>query len=245
LLGVDSSVQAGVFSSAGSPVSENRRLSGGGRAAFGQLLKSRTPPLLNTPGITTFGGVSAMAPFFNDNLPLRNEIPLMVKLEDGAKYDIQSPVLNTVPGAMAIQEVAENLVWLSQSGNAVAYAPYLRKSPLAGMPTKSVIYQFARGDGGAPNPDMTAILRAGDLADRATFYRHDLAYAENPALPKNPHGFMISTANPIFRPIALAAQDQIAVFFETDGALITHPEPARFFEVPIVLPLPEDLSYIP
>jgi len=30
-----------------------------------------------------------------------------------------------------------------------------------------------------------------------------------------------------------------------DGAVITHPEPERFFEVPIELPLPEDLNFIP
>ena len=28
-----------------------------------------------------------------------------------------------------------------------------------------------------PNPTNTAWLRAGELADRATFYRHDLAFA--------------------------------------------------------------------
>jgi len=35
------------------------------------------------------------------------------------------------------------------------------------------------------------------------------------------------------------------VFFDTDGTVIIHPEPARFFEVPIILPLPEDLNFIP
>jgi len=40
-------------------------------------------------------------------------------------------------------------------------------------------------------------------------------------------------------------EEQIAVFFASDGKEIIHPEPQRFFEVPIVPPLPEDLSYIP
>jgi hypothetical protein len=31
----------------------------------------------------------------------------------------------------------------------------------------------------------------------------------------------------------------------SDGETIIHPEPARFFEVPIQGPLPEDLNYIP
>jgi hypothetical protein len=33
------------------------------------------------------------------------------------------------------------------------------------------------------------MLRAGDLAARATYYPNDLAFAANPALPKNPHTF--------------------------------------------------------
>ena len=109
---------------------------------------------------------------------------------------IQSPVINTVPGAMPIQEVIEHTEWVSQSGNPVAYAPHIRKTPLAGVPAKSVIYQFAKGDQIVPNPATTALLRAGDLADRATFYRHDLAFAENPQLPTNPHGFLATTRHP-------------------------------------------------
>jgi len=50
---------------------------------------------------------------------------------------------------------------------------------------------------------------------------------------------------PAFREIALGAQQQIAVFFASDGTVIIHPEPMRFFEVPVVLPLPEDLGFIP
>ena len=31
---------------------------------------------------------------------------------------------------------------------------------------------------------------------------------------------------------------------ESDGASVIHPEPARFFEVPVAGPLPEDLSFV-
>ncbi|HET6576591.1 MAG TPA: hypothetical protein VFG68_23540, partial [Fimbriiglobus sp.] len=156
----------------------------------------------------------------------------------------QSPVINTVPGAMPIQEVIEDTEWVSQSGNPVAYAPHIRKTPLAGVSAKSVIYQFAKGDQIVPNPATTALLRAGDLADRATFYRHDLAFAENPQLPTIPHGFLTRLDIPGFRPITRGAQEQIATFFATDGTTVIHPEPARFFETPISLPLPEELNYI-
>jgi hypothetical protein len=145
---------------------------------------------------------------------------------------------------MPIQEVIEDTEWVSQSGNPVAYAPHIRKTPLAGVSAKSVIYQFARGDQIVPNPATTALLRAGDLADRATFYRHDLAFAENPQLPTNPHGFLAALDIPGFRAITRGAQEQIATFFATDGAAVIHPEPARFFETPISLPLPEGLNYI-
>jgi hypothetical protein len=188
--------------------------------------------------------VSVLGQRFDENMPLRDGVPLVVRLADGTERVIQSPVINTVPGAMQIQEVFEHTEWVSQSGNPVAYAPHLRRSPLAGIAAKSVIYQFAKGDQIVPNPATTAILRAGALADRATFYRHDLAFAENPQLPTNPHGFLTRLDIPGFRAITRGAQQQIATFFATDGAAVIHPEPARFFEVPISLPLPEDLNYI-
>ena len=56
---------------------------------------------------------------------------------------------------------------------------------------------------------------------------------------------MVSIGVAAFRDIALGAQSQIAMFFASEGESIVHPEPARFFEVPIQGPLPEDLNYIP
>ena len=69
--------------------------------------------------------------------------------------------------------------------------------------------------------------------------------AETPSLPVNAHMFMVSIGVTAFRDIALGAQAQIATFFASDGETIIHPEPARFFEVPIQGPLPEELNYIP
>src|SRR5262245_17381957 len=242
-LAVEPSVHVGVLTVAGG-VAEGNRLSPVFRATVGTSLAARTPSLLTGPGVTTLDGVSVLGQRFDENLPLRDGVPLVVRLTDGIERVIQSPVINTVPGAMPIQEVIENTEWVSQSGNPVAYAPHIRKAPLAGVPAKSVIYQFARGDQIVPNPATTALLRAGDLADRATFYRHDLAFAENPQLPTNPHGFLATLDIPGFRAITRGAQEQVATFFATDGALVIHPEPARFFEVPISLPLPENLNYI-
>src|SRR5262249_13120506 len=133
------------------------------------------------------------------------------------------------------------------SGDPLAYAPHLSKSPLPGVPAKSVIYQFGKGDRNVVNPSTTALLRAGELADTAVFYRTDLAVAENATVPRNPHTVMmqIDSTNPLVHAIARGAQEQIAIFFASDGTVIIHPEPARLFEVPIVLPLPEGLNFIP
>jgi hypothetical protein len=243
-LAVEPDVQAGVLNVAGGSAIESRRLSTVFRASVGASLAARSPSLVNGPGVTQIDGVSVSGPFFDENMPLRDGVPLNVRLADGTQRVIQSPVSNTVPGAMQIQEVIEHIEWVSQSGNPVAYAPHIRKSPLAGIAAKSVVYQFAKGDQIVPNPTTTALLRAGDLADRATFYRHDLAFAENPQLPTIPHGFLTRLDIPGFRAIARGAQEQIATFFATGGAVVIHPEPSRFFEVPIQEPLREELNYI-
>jgi Calx-beta domain/Bacterial virulence factor lipase N-terminal len=247
-LAVEPDVRAGVPNVPGGAAIEWNRLGPANRPTMvGQSLSSRVPSLINGPGVTHIDGVQVSpGPAFNENMPLRDGTPLTVRLADGTTHIIQSRVINTVAGAMAIQEVFENTEWVSQSGNPVAYAPHLRKAPLAGVPAKSVIIQFAKGDQIVPNPTATALLRAGDLADRTTFFRNDLAFAENPAAPKNPHGFLtaISGVVPLAAEIALGAQRQIATFFASDGTVIFHPEPVRFFETPIVGPLPEHLNFI-
>src|SRR4029450_11927558 len=108
-----------------------------------------------------------------------------------------------------------------------------------------VLQPIAKGDQTVPNPATTAMLRAGDLADRAMFYRHDLASAERPTLPKNPHVFMVGISAAFgFLEIGLPVQRQIAIFFASDGGIVIHPDPARFFELPITGPLPEALNYV-
>jgi hypothetical protein len=243
-LAVEPTVQAGVLNVAGGPTIESLRLSTQFRPALGTALASRTPSLLNSPGVASLDGVPIAGQRFDENMPLRDGEPLIVRLADGTERVIQSPEINTVPGAMPIQEVFEHTEWVSESGNPVAYAPHIRKAPLAGVPAKSVIYQFAKGDQVTPNPATTALLRAGALADRATFYRHDLAFAENPLLPTIPHGFLTAVHIPGFRAITQGAQQQVATFFATDGATVIHPEPARFFETPIAGSLPERLNFI-
>ncbi|MGH8707699.1 MAG: Ig-like domain-containing protein [Burkholderiales bacterium] len=219
LLAVEPDIRAGVPNVAGGSIIEIVRL-GGFRPLLFVALASRMPALLN--GGPNFG--------FDENIPLRN-LP---------------PVVNTVAGAMPIQKVIDNTEWVSQSGNPVAYAPYIRKSPLDGRRDNPVIFQVAKGDKTVPNPTSTAILRAGDLADRTTYFRNDLVVALDPLAPTNPHTFLTRVGTPSVAAYAVAAQQQIAVFFAADGSLTIDPDGAGpIFETPIVPPLPEELNFIP
>ena len=217
-LAVEPNVRTGVPNVAGGSIIEVARL-GGFRPLVYLSLAARTPTLVNLPG-----------PFaFNESLPLRN-LP---------------PVVDTVPGASAIQTAIENTEWASQSGNPVAYAPHLRLDPLEGVPAKSVLLQFARGDQTVPNPTSTAIIRAGGLREQTTLFRNDLAFASNASFPKNPHTFLTRIAG-VPAAAALGAQDQIAQYFASGGLVVIDPDGAApLFETPIQIPLPEDLAYIP
>ena len=216
-LAVEPNVRTGVPNVAGGAIIEVARL-GGFRGLVAQGLAARTPAL------------TLLLASFNENIPLRN-LP---------------PVINTDAAAAAMQAVIENTEWASQSGNPVAYAPHLRLDPLAGVPAKSIIFQFARGDKTVPNPTSTAIIRAGALTDRTTLFRNDLAKAANPAVSSNPHTFLTNIASASGAGFALAGQDQIAQFFASGGLTVLDPDGAGpFFETPIGIPLPEDLAYIP
>ncbi|MEX2198220.1 MAG: hypothetical protein WD886_05380 [Burkholderiales bacterium] len=217
LLAVEPDIRAGVPNVAGGAIIEIVRL-GGFRPLLIGALATRVPPLLNLPGN------------FNENIPLRN-LP---------------PVVNMVAGAMPIQKLIDNNEWVSQSGNPVAYAPYIRKSPLDGRRDNPVIFQIGKGDQTVPNPTSTAILRAGDLADRATYFRNDLVVALDPLAPKNSHTFLTRVGTPSVAAYAVAAQLQIAVFLASNGSMTIDPDGADpFFETPIVPPLPEELNFIP
>ena len=214
LLGLEPNVRAGVVNVPGGPIIEIARLSPNFRILVGAALLTRVPSLYNT------SPPDAALNNFNENIPLRN-LPLRV---------------DTVPGASAIQTVIDNSEWAQQAANPAAYAPFVEPA--------RVLLQFARGDKTVPNPTTSAILRAGHLASRATLYRHDLAYALNPAVGTNPHAFLtgVAGAGAVY---AFAAQQQLATFLATDGAVTIDPDGAvPFFETPTSM-VPEDLAYIP
>jgi dienelactone hydrolase len=251
LTALEPDIRAAVFNVPGAPLIENRRLQpatgrseGAGAnapTAPAVIFSTRRPPLINSPGITHLAGVASPPPFFNEQMPLRDGVPLQVRLTDGSEREVRSPVINTVLGAMDIQQWFDRAAWAAQAYNPVAYSMHLRRKPLPGVPVRPVLLQLAFGDQASHNPDNATILRASGLADRTTLFRNDLAIAEHPKMPRNPHGFMangilIDQGDPFVLAIMRGAQEQIAEFLASDGARVIHPEPRRFFEVPIAEP---------
>jgi hypothetical protein len=214
LLAVEPALRAGLVNVPGGPIIEIARLAPVFRPLVGIPLFFRMPSIYNVlPPNPTFTN-------FNENIPLRN-LPLLV---------------DTVPGASAIQQVIDWTEWAQQAANPAAYAPHL---------TNPIILQFARGDQTVPNPTTSAIIRAGGLALRTTVFRNDLAWAANPAVPKNPHGFITNIASPSAGAYALMGQAQMATFFATDGATTIDPDgTGPFFETPTST-VWEDLNFIP
>jgi hypothetical protein len=262
-LAVEPSVRAGVLTVPSGSIEE--RLSAV-RGGFGPVLQSRVPLVINSPGITTVNGIlvsQRFLPYFDENVPLRNGAPFTVVLQDQSSRIVQSPVTNTVPGATEIQQVLENIEWASQSGGSVAYAPYIRRDPLTGVAPKSVIIQFAFGDRLSVNPSTTVLLRAGDLADRATFFRTDISFPVNPNPSQEIRPFIrtascsrstartrtskrllsrrkgrLPRSSPPTEPAMSLIPSTEPRFSDPDG-------PGPIFEVPIALPLPETLNYYP
>jgi dienelactone hydrolase len=237
LLAVEPSIRAGVPNVPGGAIIEIARISPSFRALVGFALDARVPAsLANRPDI--IDPVLGPIPQFFENIPLR-DLP---------------PITNTDPTTIPIQEVIDNTEWVSQAGNPVAYAPHIVKSPLDGMSPKPVIFQFAKGDRTVPNPTTSALLRAGDLHSRTTYFRNDLADARVPAFPNNPHTFLTNSlplpgTNPAVIGAALAAQAQMAAFFASNGLVAIDPDGADvLFEVPISaaqIPLLEQLNFLP
>jgi hypothetical protein len=222
-LGVEPAVHAGVLNVPGGSITEIARLSPSFRPLVGIALATRVPSLYNAVPNATFTN-------FNEDMPLSG----------------QPPLVDTVPGADAIQNTLDQQIWAQAPADPVAWAPAIRKEPLWGNDPKAVIVQFAKGDETVPNPTASALIRAGGLEDRATYFRNDLAFATVPGYTvKNPHTFL-SNIGGASGPLAFAAQQQIATFLASGGAVTIDPDGAGpLFETPIAGPLPETLNFLP
>lgn len=195
LLAVDKDLVAGVPNVGGGSLIEATRL-GGLRSLRVASLAARTPSLIN------LAPTSTGAAQFDENLPFRGQ-----------------PVLTRhVDGAQAIAKVFDNSEWAQQSGEATAYAPLIRLRPLAGHAAKPIIYQLAKGDTVMTNTSSGMVVRGGALADRVSWFRHDLAFASDNAVARNSHGYLLDITNPAALPYALQAQRQIGAFLSSGGS---------------------------
>jgi len=222
-------VRASVLNVGGGTVEDIVRWSTAYHSLAAGLLAARTPSLLNLPND------------FNDNYP----------------FPDQPVVVNNVTGAIPIQNALELYEWLDSPGDPVYYAPHLVASPLAGVPAKNILLQFARADQTMPNPATTRLIKAAQQPPTWE-YRHDLALADGLPLPQDPHPFLALfiaiSGTTVQLPslqaieIGLAAQQQVAGFFASDG--LSAPDPNTFLPsfIPqglfqIATQLPEDLGY--
>src|SRR5260370_23953009 len=134
----------------------------------------------------------------------------------------EAPVRELAPGALAIQAYLDRAEWLTQSANPVAFAPYLRRAPLPGVPARPVLFQWAVGDQTVPNPTTQALLDAGLLQPVSSLYRHDVLGAGLSDRFRDPHAFLTCAALPEVYALGRAAQEQVARFF-LSGGWLAHP----------------------
>jgi hypothetical protein len=198
------------------------------RFAARMYLGTHNPSLLNLP----HGFPHPLNTHFDDNYVLRN----------------QPPVVNNIPGAPEIQAAFEVAEWLNMSGDPLAYASRL---------VRPVLFQFAKGDQEVPNPANSALIRTAEKQSSSRWLLFDRARQVAGAdLPADPHRFLATPEiflTPARLSIAIAAQSQIAGFFESNGAVI--PDANDFlmppfagltlFETPSVLPETLNFARLP
>ena len=244
---VEPSVPAAVLNGDGGSSVDIARLSMTGRILGLEYLASLNPPsfvplLLNVPPAPP---EDYFHDSFNDNYPFRDAPPPLIP--------------NTVPGAPALQAAFESADWIGMPGDALAFAPHLKLSPLPGIPAKKTIFQFGIGDLEVPNPSESAIVRAAGALASTWMFRFDTAFAAfpellgigAPGLPLLPHRFLSNPtifSDPAEQSIAIAAQMQAAQFFSG----IPNPNPNLLLTAPfspgqplfeLSPPLPEALNF--
>ena len=145
---------------------------------------------------------------YNENYVLRN----------------QPAKVNTVAGAIAIQNFFEEMDWLQEYGDPLSFAPHLSLIPFQNVPAKKALFTFDVGDQSVPNPMQSALIRTAGMFSTSVLYRPDLAAPVAAQvccqLPASSHLYMTDYSNPASFIIALAVQQQAAGFLASDGATI-------------------------
>ena len=167
-------------------------------------------------------------PFFNENIPLRH-LPI---------------VINHVAGAMEIQKYFDDRVDRGLGRRRLLCALYPQRTAYWDVSKVDPHQLWERGRVG-PIPEPHSCLAPGAMP---TLRRSIATTSHTRKITRSTR-----TRTPTFRsgrcrvysgPIGRGGMEQFAIFLASHGKTIVHPEPARFFEVPISPPLPE-ISYNP
>jgi hypothetical protein len=255
-LAIEPKVRTAVLAVSGGLSPEHGRFAPMRRGGLGNQLFSRTPKLIGPTSANGAASATWLKSISGVAVPGTSCSPPVCAVATTIWYDENKPlrdrpiVVNDVPGAIAIQEAFERHEWGQQSGQSpLPWLPHLRSSPLAGNESKSLIVQLNDMDQNVPQPTASAILRVDDLVQRSMWYRHDVAFAEDGGMPKNPHAVPVSPAdgNATFAAVSRELQRVAATFFASDGADIPplRPDLAHLFELPLLDPPPETVRFVP
>ena len=213
---IEPSIPVSVLNVGGGSAIESIRYSPSLRLLAVLYFINRKPPLLN-------------APFnFDEQYPER----------------YQPVEILTVDGAAAVGEVMDRLEWIEAQGAPFSFAPLFKSATPPGQFIKRVLLQAAWGDMTVPNPSNSLLIRAANLRENSSFYRHDYARLVAPDLPANPHPFLAwLIGTQAQQAIATAANAQALMFIQSgteqvpDVNFIVRPIFGRdLFETPAFLP---------
>jgi len=220
---------------------------GGG---YGAVLSAVSPDLraavLNVPvGTQSDGRLSPGGGLTSLYLALRQ--PSLLNNGAGFVDDIplryQPVKIRTTPGSGAIQDFFERMDWIEAMSSPVTLAEHIKQATLPGQPIKRVLFQIALGDQTVPNPAQSALIRAAYLFSQVTLYRYDIAKKIDPALPDNPHTFLIPLGDPLQTLVGFAALLQGFVYLLINADVVPDPnvlvQPTvgiNLFETPLILP---------
>ncbi len=161
-LALEPDIRAGAFQETGAPIYDSLRMSDILQPLLVQyVLAGHTPSLLNQ-GAT-----------YNDNFVYR-DLP---------------PRVNTVKGAVELQDFFEIGEWITSPADPTSWNPHMTTSPLPGKPRRSILYQMAIGDQTIPNPSATAAIRSAGAIETTRYYRHDFARTIFPYFKVDPVAF--------------------------------------------------------
>jgi hypothetical protein len=159
----------------------------------------------------------------------------------------------TNANSAAIHDVFERAEWIEAPGAPQTFAPHLKSATLPGVPIKRILFQFAWGDRLVVNPANSALVRAANMRESTSIYRHDRAREVVPALPADPHSHLAwasGIAGVPAVPIGIAAFQQAAGFVLSGGMQIPDANAVvrlvygrDLFETPETLP--ERLNFAP